>query len=430
MKTSSERLIEEIQEDLIIYLKSGKLVPTSFISELNLNISNIEGLLKIHFLMRKDVQEFVEQLPDRIRTIKTSTKSVTETLVGEIKGHIDWGRTIKERCTRNYKDKTIFCCNEVKRDYSLKENLVLKELLKIIYNILFKQIDSKKYSKYNWFSEWNSIKNTLNFIYNKNVYISKIEDREVTDRMIESTKKNRNPLYKEAARLLGEYRRIMNFKLNKDEVKKLLEETFILPEKEEVLFELYWIIKAIKENSKDAIFNIADGSNNIVASWEDKIYRYNIYHNSTGSNELIFNIPIEELDDCGIEPIRRKLEGINKTRDVACQIFDDIDKERFKYFWNGRPDIIVEIREKVHNKIVKIVIGEIKYTQNRDYAIEGLKELVEYMKFVKYHTGEYLDNIGVEITGMLFLDDIIVKKDQVEKIKIITMTNFTNLKLV
>ena len=49
MKTSREELLQYISEDLIIYLKSGKLSLNPFIRKLNLNIHNIHQLLKVHF---------------------------------------------------------------------------------------------------------------------------------------------------------------------------------------------------------------------------------------------------------------------------------------------------------------------------------------------------------------------------------------------
>ena len=45
MKTSKEKLLGSISDDLIIYLKSGKLSPLPFFNKFNLNITRIEDLL-------------------------------------------------------------------------------------------------------------------------------------------------------------------------------------------------------------------------------------------------------------------------------------------------------------------------------------------------------------------------------------------------
>ena len=53
----------------------------------------------------------------------------------------------------------------------------------------------------------------------------------------------------------------------------------------------------------------------------------------------------------------------------------------------------------------KIIIGEIKYTNNEETAKQGLKELIEYCQLVKYK-GEYIQDDEIEIIGLLLLDKI------------------------
>ena len=203
MKTSREELLQYISEDLIIYLKSGKLSLNPFIRKLNLNIHNIHQLLKVHFLLQSDVREYILGLPERIRRFKTSTKSINSILFGEIRGQINWPKTLESRCNTNIKDKTIFLCDERNRYYSIKENLILKEFIKTLYRIILFDIDYEKLSRYDWFVRSDKIKRIIRNIYEKNIYLKRIEDAEglVTDRMIEDTVKSRNPLYSEAAKL-------------------------------------------------------------------------------------------------------------------------------------------------------------------------------------------------------------------------------------
>ena len=91
----------------------------------------------------------------------------------------------------------------------------------------------------------------LDDIYYRNIYLNKIDISEViiSDRMIQDTKKSRNILYQEAAELLEYYKYFINeegWKQNKAEIISLLNETFIKPQKERMLFELYWAIKIIQ----------------------------------------------------------------------------------------------------------------------------------------------------------------------------------------
>lgn len=75
---------------------------------------------------------------------------------------------------------------------------------------------------------------------------------------------------------------------------------------------------------------------------------------------------------------------------------------------------MLEVRDKESNKLVKVVIGEVKHTPNKNYAIQGLRELVDYLYFVKDQKGNYIfeNDLGeeVEIMGALFLDEIEVQE--------------------
>ena len=94
--------------------------------------------------------------------------------------------TIKDRLRMNASDKTIFSVNERNRNYDIPENLVLKEFLQVLYNILYQSIDVDYFKKYNWFSEWESLKKVVGHTLRKNIYLSRVnlEQNMVTDRMI------------------------------------------------------------------------------------------------------------------------------------------------------------------------------------------------------------------------------------------------------
>jgi hypothetical protein len=424
MKTSREELLQYISEDLIIYLKSGKLSLNPFIRKLNLNIHNIHQLLKVHFLLQSDVREYILGLPERIRRFKTSTKSINSILFGEIRGQINWPKTLESRCNTNIKDKTIFLCDERNRYYSIKENLILKEFIKTLYRIILFDIDYEKLSRYDWFVRSDKIKRIIRNIYEKNIYLKRIEDAEglVTDRMIEDTVKSRNPLYSEAAKLLRLYRRLMNFDLYQDEVYRLLSNTFINIADDNTLFEFYWVFRLIKENAISEKLYVIDEGNNKVASWEDEVYFYDIYHNSTGSNELTFQVLLEELEHVDNEYAKRKVMSLKKAGEIVSALFGS-ESYDFKSIWSGRPDILVEVINKNTSKLEKLIIGEVKYTQNDSYVIQGLKELVEYTMFVKKR-GEYIYGDGsIGITGMLFTDRIKYNPIVSEEYRIVSVDN-------
>jgi len=77
--------------------------------------------------------------------------------------------------------------------------------------------------------------------------------------------------------------------------------------------------------------------------------------------------------------------------------------------WGGRPDILIEKRDS-DGKIVTVFIGEVKYTDDKNYAIKGLKELLEYSVLAKYKD-EYFEKIKNLFTKnnikcCLFIDNI------------------------
>ena len=83
MKVLSEELLDEISDDLNQFLQYGNL--TSFAKNIdpNLNIDNINKLLRIHFVLTQStdkgqvgVLDFVEELSQRLRRIKTTIKNM------------------------------------------------------------------------------------------------------------------------------------------------------------------------------------------------------------------------------------------------------------------------------------------------------------------------------------------------------------------
>ena len=60
------------------------------------------------------------------------------------------------------------------------------------------------------------------------------------------------------------------------------------------------------------------------------------------------------------------------------------------------------------------MIGEVKYTKDTNNIIQGIKELLEYIKFIKYKQNnkyEYFSelDIDLEVEGLLLSDNLILK---------------------
>jgi hypothetical protein len=434
MKTPKEELIKEINDDLITYLKSGYFSPNTFLKKLNLNIENFERLIKLHFILLNEVREYIKNLPFLIRTLKVSS-SMNEQISREaIKGQINWQKTIKERLNTGYRDKTLFSVSERNKQYNTKENIVLKKFIEILYSIIHQELNMVDFEKYEWYKAGKEINKIIKEIYEKNIYLSKIDVKsiKITDRMLEDVKRNRNYIYHKTAELFKLYRDYLSLKVGENRLKELFEKTFIEIADENTLFELYWSIKVIKENAKGYKMNIMDGKENKVATWEDNTHLYTIYHDSTGSNELIFKISVDEVRKSLItnEFLKRQLKVYDQFRIIGSKLFED--REICENIWQGRPDIIIEVRNKETNKLEKVILGEVKYTTDKNYVLQGLRELLEYIYFLKDQYGKFIYesiNQEIKIKGILFTDKIEHECINNELVRVVSYgSSFENLR--
>jgi len=420
-KTTSDKLINEIGDNFNMFLKAGIRVD-SFSKKIDpeLNINNLTKLLRIHFVLTEEVIDFVQALPKKVRRIKTTVDKRSQILNGEVKGRIEWDKTIKVRCKCNYGDLTLFVCNQTEKNYNISENIVLKCLLSVIHSIIFEDLKPAIDKEYKWIGRWTEqkkLKTTLEEVFLRNIYIKRItsDDTEITERMIHSASKSRNKLYRDAVKLLLRYNKIMKHDLDPKEAKELLRNTFIKPEKTEVLFELYWVIKMIEAKSrkelKDIVFNLIDGTNQIVAEWEDDDWTYRIYHDSVGKSFQFlerFEDVSKDIESLGGDGYLIREGMVFKEWQKLCSEIFSLEKG--DSFWGGRPDILLEKCKKDPDKPEQVFIGEVKYTDSEEYAAQGLRELLEYMALIKIKSSnkyfEEKENIFKpdKMEGYLFVD--------------------------
>lgn len=413
MSVKEEDLLEEIAGYLHGYLKAGKIRVNTFFSKINVNISNLEQLLTVRFLLKKETKDFVEKLPMMLKRFKTTTMLRTETNIGIVKGQINWEETTKERLARNYRDRTIFSTSESIRSYNTPENIVLKEILGLLYKILYEDNYIQEFEKATWFSEWSKIKENVAKAYKRNIYLQRVDHTTVSNRAILKVLSHRNELYRNAAKLLLQYCQIVKGEYSEEDIKVLLRETFIAPDNIDVLFELYWAIRLIREETDESQLHLMDGSQSKVASWEKESFLYHLYHDSNGSKEVQFKVHAKEISESNNEYLKQKYRSFTQSNRLIQSFFGSTPNQ---LYWSGRPDLLLEVYDKYTNKLVKVIIGEVKNTKNKEYAITGLEELVDYMHLIRDKKGNYLMNSSVEVKGLLCIGDV-------EMIDIPTETN-------
>ncbi|CQH63730.1 uncharacterized protein HHUB_4169 (plasmid) [Halobacterium hubeiense] len=436
-KADEVELLEAISENFHTYLRKGVRFDRVIGSaHPELDIDDIEALLRIHFVLtdsRGDpgnvgVIDFMETLEDRIRRMKTTTTRESTELRGEIRGHIDWQQTTKRRARSGRLEEPIFVCNQPEENYDIDENLVLKRLLGVIYEIVFEDLEPviENPSEYEWIDTWTkadadgarhdteSALSLLRRIYERNIYLQQIDvdDVELTHRTIESVKQSRSEFYREAADLLDQFRQLMNQQLDSEEARSILDNTIISPEKTEVLFELYWIFRILQayENVEYQVLSDWSESPSTIATWESDDARFVLSHDSTGEG-LAFN---ETPDGETIEQdgyLYRMNAVLDQYQDLSQPL---LGRNAQNSLWGGQPDIVLEkysSDETGERKLDQVFVGEVKYSRDMDYIATGLRELLEYMAFVRSESGDYVEETedvlnSVSVKGLLFVDSL------------------------
>jgi len=413
-KTSSIELINEIADDLNQYLKDGHLNIGPFFSHPNLEINDIEDLLMLHFVLSKStgdgcvgVIDFLTKLPDRLKRVRSSTEPKESIMVGEVRGRVSHQRTLSRRLAIGCLEDPCFVCEEKQRDFEVAENIVLKSLLALIEKISDSEMMSELLKKrYPYVAVWapgSVLRVNLDYALHRNVYLRSIDASGdwINSKFIEKALLSRNDLYREAAILLRRHQNLRELTLDEEEARSLLRTTMVLPDSESTLFELYWTVKLLKNIGGRNLHVLRQG-NSLVAKWGVDGYTYEVYHDSPGP--LRFGIQFQEAWDILIKDgsdsgMKRDLFAIKELSLTTGRNCEDV--------WLGRPDILV-VRYTQEGRLDTVLIGEVKFTDDVEYGLTGLKELMEYMTLVK-HDDEFLTPYGTTffsnlVRGVLFVD--------------------------
>lgn len=407
---TKEELIERIAPELPQFLRNGNI--RAFLgSDPTLSVTDIQRLLRIHFVLTRSselevgIVDFVELLHQEMRSIKACIEPQGVLRKEEITGRIDWGMTQKARSRFDERRNDLFVCDENEKDYDLAENIVLKHLLRIILEIVEEEIIFAQDKRYPWAEVWfqkDDLLSVLRDVFHKNIYLQRINDEDVpiSDRMLSKASRSRKSLYKNAALLLIRYRALMSFQFNQEEAKCLLKNTFIEPESEDLLFELYWTIEIAKLFPARR-YNIIRPGSDVFAEWVSEGQTITLYHDSCGGFE--FGGIMSGLEGLLIEQdnfLGRDLKSIEKYCEMT---------NKRGISWNGRPDIIV-IKKGPLGDMKGVIICEVKYTSNVEYALHGLRELLDYLAHMKGQGKYFIEHDDLfeglkNIHGVLFVAD-------------------------
>ena len=410
-----EQLLDSLTSDVFAYVMHGSFPERRLAAELKPDalderFDEYDRLVDLHFVLRPDVVSFVEELPQRIRSIRTQTRDVQTESRGAIRGRIDWPATIRSRYSTNPNDGSLFVCTDRTRDYDVAENLVLKRLLSVIYTTLD---DCQVYLErdYEWVTDrWKEnleLVDTLRRVFERNVHVTRIrdpEEYEPTERMLQRASASRSPLYRDASTLLAEHRASRSG--DEEAIRTLLERTTITPDDEETLFELYTLFRYVStiEKMRSGSFEmrtIESGSQEI-ARMESADEEIVLYHDQSGDDRELSFVP-EPKEQDRAELSRSDLIA-RESRSVAETYFTDREFE----LKTGRPDVIVlEVRREGR---WEYLITEVKYSSRAETIRSGIKETLEYLAFLR-RDGEYVFEdeeraFGNGWNGVLVIQDL------------------------
>ncbi|MFB6296179.1 MAG: hypothetical protein ABEH66_04970 [Halobacteriales archaeon] len=410
-----EELLEALTSDILTYVMHGSF-PEHHLAEqikfegLDERFDDYETLIRLHFVLRPDVVDFVEDLPKHLRQVKTQTENVSRTVRGQVEGRIDWNKTYRERYSTNPGDTSLFVCENRSENYDIDENIVLKRLLSVIYDTL---AECSEYLRedYEWVTDrWKDnleLVDRMTDIFERNVHVKRIRDPaeyEPTRRMIGRAADSRSDLYREAASLLTDYRE--SLRGDENAILELLQETAITPDDDETLLELFVLFRYVEviERLHDGEFRlrtIESGKQEVArieADDDTEIVLY--YDSSAGDRGLSFDSTPPE----GKSDLSRHEMVQRKSLETVRQYFEN---ERFDSR-TGRPDVIVLEIDRGDTR--EYLITEVKNSTRKETIREGITETVEYLAFLQQGSEFVFDRetdfLGDGWNGVLVVQDI------------------------
>ncbi|EGQ42990.1 MAG: hypothetical protein J07AB43_09790 [Candidatus Nanosalina sp. J07AB43] len=407
-------LLENLTEDIASYVMHGEFPEDELAAELKHDelderFRDYGLLMDLHFILKPEVVNFVEELPQRIRSIKTQTKNKSKTQRGSVNGKINWSSTIQKRYAENPGDRSLFVTEKRTEHYDIDENIVLKKLLLVIYYTLQ---EAREYIEedYTWVNErWRKNRDLIEEmerIFEKDVHVKRIrnpEEYEPTDRMLNNAENSRQRIYQRSAELLEDRKKI--FEGDEDAIKEMLQETAITPDDEETLLELFVLFRFIStiEDMEDEGFslNTIESGSQKVASLASDEKEIAVYHDSSTDIQNISFKFDPENDVDGREYSRPEKVEIKSNRIIE----DYFDKDTVST--TGRPDVIlVEVVDKQGGER-EYFITEVKNSTNEKTIRRGIKETLEYLAFLRDENGFIYDkeNLGGEKSGLLVVQD-------------------------
>lgn len=323
-----------------------------------LSHQDLRLLQRIYFLLSYPVQRCIrEATPSLLRHLTQSTERATTQIKGNVRGNIDWNRTLKRRLGTGFSDPTIFITRIATKRYDLPEMQALKYLLtqvnRLTSELLGTKLQEEEALRYEPDAKWKDNIRSLNQLTNNYLEHASLRDVslqiKITDLMLQRVRCARNANFKDVYESLRLYR-----KLFVQEEKEALRECFadgvLKPLSRDTLYEVYILLltlgslKRVGWNQEH--LRLLGYGKGAVAHYrfDDTILR--VYYQSLPSAFAEYSLYRDLLSKYQISTSLR------------------------------RPDLCLEFEGKASH----FTLIEVKRTQNQQYIVDSVYKVFGYLK--------------------------------------------------
>lgn len=382
-----------------------------------------DALVDLHVTIHPEVASFVQNLRPKLRGVKTETRREKHRSRDEIEGRIDWPETRRRRNHEAPGDQTLFVTDRRTEAYDIPENLVLKKLLSIVHRSLrqLEDVDFEWVQK-SWASGEGEADEIREFrsMYRRNVHLNRIPTptgSRPTERSIRRAASARQPMYRDAARLL-EWRNQLQ-KGRQRAIRALFDSTIVEPAQHRLfeLFVLFRVLDALEGHfeERSRIGPVSKGANRIAALGEPPCYLY--HDSSVPDRDITFSTRVPEstsVVERSVEASQSDREWSHRSRDVG-NWTEAIRSQYHGSSGGGRPDaIVLQPGEGSADPVGAGLIVEVKHSSRSTKVDEGIADLLRYIAYATDgEHGDFVfprtdsgDAFGDHVHGLLVIDDV------------------------
>lgn len=374
-----EEILNYTNKHLWRFIQKNSVVASAedvFLNLTKVSKSNLQKLSNIYFILSDEVAEFIDETaPSILKRLSKSSSKEYLTLKGNVKGKINWSKTIATRYASGG-DPSVFVCIQRSPVFDLPENRLLLYLLRrilLICNSLSNNIEFNKdtisldnsIGKEKWIERVNIIGIKANKLI-KNPFIRKIGDmHELSQKTIILAEKARGQRYTQLAQTARKYYTMINYPV--DFLDSELQGKTLKPLNKDTLYEiavLFKLLETVRDNGwVEKSIGLIGGSSAVISSFVSGKKEIKVYYQG---------IPKEFAQNSKYGPLMDKYGLSDKLR---------------------RPDIVLEVKNGTKKNYYII---EVKRSDKRSYLVDGAYKLFGYLKDF-----ESVQNSETKLYGLL-----------------------------